>query len=130
MALSYKDWAYLEGTLRNEKTSTLRNQNYWYPSVNASIIFSELLNLPAWVDYGKFRVSYGEVGNAPALYKAPLSYSQNTASGYVYNQLGMGIGNDAIRKPFSRNCSKRMPLSVPATMVCVFGFSLMTTATS
>ena len=97
VALSYKDWAYLEGTLRNEKTSTLRNQSYWYPSVNASIIFSELLNLPAWVDYGKFRVSYGEVGNAPALYKAPLSYSQSTASGYVYNQLGMNIGNDSIR---------------------------------
>ena len=96
-SLSYKDWAYLEGTLRNEKTSTLRNQSYWYPSVNASIIFSELLNLPSWVDYGKFRVSYGEVGNAPALYKAPLSYSQSSASGYVYNQLGMGIGNDSIR---------------------------------
>ena len=96
-SLSWQDWAYLEGTLRNEKTSTLRNQSYWYPSVNASIIFSELLNLPSWVDYGKFRVSYGEVGNAPALYKAPLSYSQSSASGYVYNQLGMGIGNDAIR---------------------------------
>ena len=97
IALSYKDWAYLEGTLRNEKTSTLRNQSYWYPSVNASIIFSELLPLPKWVDYGKFRVSYGEVGNAPALYKAPVAYSQNTASGYVYNQLGMSTGNDGIR---------------------------------
>lgn len=97
VSLSYKDWAYLEGTIRNEKTSTLRNQSYWYPSVNGSVIFSELFNLPAWVDYGKFRVSYGEVGNAPALYKAPLSYSQSSASGYVYNQLGMSVGNDAIR---------------------------------
>ena len=96
MALSYKNWAYLEGTLRQERTSTLK-QAYWYPSVNASIIFSDLLNLPSWVDYGKFRVSYGEVGNAPALYKAPLSYSQSSASGYVYNQLGMSAGNDAIR---------------------------------
>ena len=96
LALSYKNWAYLEGTLRQERTSTLK-QAYWYPSVNASIIFSDLLNLPSWVDYGKFRVSYGEVGNAPALYKAPLSYSQSSASGYVYNQLGMSAGNDAIR---------------------------------
>ena len=96
LALSYKNWAYLEGTLRQERTSTLK-EAYWYPSVNASIIFSDLLNLPSWVDYGKFRVSYGEVGNAPALYKAPLSYSQSSASGYVYNQLGMSAGNDAIR---------------------------------
>ena len=96
LALSYKNWAYLEGTLRQERTSTLKKP-YWYPSVNASIIFSDLLNLPSWVDYGKFRVSYGEVGNAPAQYKAPLSYSQSSASGYVYNQLGMSAGNDAIR---------------------------------
>ena len=96
LALSYKNWAYLEGTLRKERTSTLK-EPYWYPSVNASVIFSEFLNLPQWVDYGKFRVSYGEVGNAPAMYKAPVSYSQSSASGYVYNQLDMSMGNDAIR---------------------------------
>lgn len=96
-SVSYRDWAYLEGTIRNEKTSTLNGQSFWYPSVNASIIYSELLNLPAWVDYGKFRVSYGIVGLAPEQYKAPVAYKHGTASKYVYQQLEGGLGNDLIR---------------------------------
>jgi TonB-linked SusC/RagA family outer membrane protein len=97
-SLSWQDWAYLEGTIRNEKTSTLNGQSFWYPSVNASIIYSELFDLPSWVDYGKFRASYGVVGLAPELYKAPISYTQKTASSkYVYQQLGDELGNDSIR---------------------------------
>ena len=98
-SLSYDDWAYLEGTIRNETASTLypgRN-SFWYPSVNASIIFSELLNMPSWVDYAKVRASYGVVGNAPELYWAPMSFTQNNASGYIYNTIGADLGNDSIR---------------------------------
>ncbi len=97
-SLSWRDWAYLEGTIRNEKTSTLNGQSFWYPSVNASIIYSELFDLPTWVDFGKFRASYGVVGLAPELYKAPISYLQKTASSkYVYQQLEDKLGNDSIR---------------------------------
>ena len=98
-SLSYGDWAYLEGTIRNETASTLypgRN-SFWYPSVNASIILSELLSMPSWVDYGKFRASYGVVGNAPEIYNAPMSYVQGSASGYIYNTVGSNLGNDFIR---------------------------------
>ena len=103
-SLSYDSWAYLEGTIRNETVSTLypgRN-SFWYPSVNASIIFSELLPMPSWVDYGKIRASYGVVGNAPELYKAPMSYNQGTASGYIYNTVPTGLGNDFIRPETTR----------------------------
>ena len=98
-SVSYGDWAYLEGTIRNEKTSTLApgHNSFWYPSVNGSIILSELLELPKWVDYGKFRVSYGEVGLAPDLYRAAVAYTQSSASGYVYHQLGATLGNETIK---------------------------------
>lgn len=96
-SFSYKDWAFLEGTLRNERSSTLYNQAYWYPSVNGSVILSELFNMPSWVDYSKIRASYGIVGNAPEIYAAAMSYSQNSASGYIYQQLGASVGNDAIK---------------------------------
>ena len=96
--LSWDNWAFLEGTIRNEKTSTLAtgHNSFWYPSVNGSIIFSELLNLPAWVDYGKVRASYGIVGLAPDIYRAAVAYSQSAASGYIYNQLGSTLGNETI----------------------------------
>ena len=97
---SYDNFLFIEGTIRNEKTSTLApgKNSFWYPSVNGSLIYSELIpNRPSWYDYGKFRVSYGVVGLAPEVYRAAVAYSQSSASGYVYNQLGAALGNDAIR---------------------------------
>ncbi|MBQ9185767.1 MAG: SusC/RagA family TonB-linked outer membrane protein [Bacteroidales bacterium] len=96
-SVSYQNWAYLEGTIRQETTSTLNGQSFWYPSVNGSVILSDIISMPAWVDYAKARVSYGVVGLAPEIYKAAISYSQNTASGYTYQQLDDSIGNNAIK---------------------------------
>lgn len=96
-SLSYQNWAYLEGTIRQETTSTLNGQSFWYPSLNGSVILSDLVSMPSWVDYAKARVSYGVVGLAPEIYKAAISYSQNTASGYTYQQLEDGLGNNAIK---------------------------------
>ena len=98
--LSFGNYLFLEATIRNEKTSTLApgHNSYFYPSFNASLIYSELLsNRPSWYDYGKLRASYGVVGLAPAIYKAAVAYNQSSASGYTYNQLGASLGNEGIR---------------------------------
>ncbi|MCD7899660.1 MAG: SusC/RagA family TonB-linked outer membrane protein [Bacteroides sp.] len=101
VSLSYDNWAYLEGTARQEKISTLAkgNNSFFYPSVNASIIYTELMkdNKPIWFDYGKVRMSYGIVGNAPAIYKATQAYTQNTAGGYIYNTVDTEVGNETIK---------------------------------
>ena len=98
-SVSYGNWAFLEGTIRNEKSSTLAegNNSFWYPSVNGSVIYSELLKLPEFWEYGKARVSYGVVGLAPEVYRAAVAYTQSSASGYVYNQLGASLGNETIK---------------------------------
>ena len=100
----YDNWAYIEGTIRNEKTSTLKkgNNSFWYPSASASILFTELMkdNKPAWYDYGKIRASYGIVGNAPEIYRANLAYSQgNLQHGdtYIYNYMSTSVGNESIK---------------------------------
>ncbi len=99
-SFGYDSWGYLEGTVRQEKTSTLApgHNSFFYPSINASIIFSELLKekRPTWFDYGKVRVSYGIVGNAPGLYDAPQGYEQSNISGYIYNVISTNLGNDLI----------------------------------
>ncbi len=101
VSLSYGNWAYLEGTARQEKISTLakNNNSFFYPSANASIVYSELFKeqLPSWFDYGKVRLSYGIVGNAPDIYKANQAYAQNSTSGYIYNTVSVNVGNDGIR---------------------------------
>lgn len=101
-SLGYDSWAYLEGSVRQEKTSTLApgNNTFFYPSINGSVIYTSLLkeNTPSWWDYGKVRVSYGIVGNAPAVYKATTGYTQKAADSYIYNQISLSeLGNNEIK---------------------------------
>ncbi|HCC51494.1 MAG TPA: SusC/RagA family TonB-linked outer membrane protein [Porphyromonadaceae bacterium] len=100
LSLSYDNWAFLEGTARQETTSTLKhgNNSFFYPSVNASAIYTELLKdkKPVWFDYGKVRLSYGIVGNAPELYRATQAYTQNSAGGFIYNTVDTALGNETL----------------------------------
>lgn len=64
--ISYKEFLYLSGTLRNDWFSTLspENRSILYPSVSAGYIFTESFGtLPSWLSYGKLRVAYAEVGS-------------------------------------------------------------------
>lgn len=100
----YDSWGFLEGSIRQEKTSTLKRGNnfFWYPSVSASMLYTELFreNLPWWWTYGKLRASYGVVGNAPELYRANKAYKQGSltrSSIYTYNYVDVVVGNDGIK---------------------------------
>jgi len=64
--VSYNSLLYLTGTFRNDWFSTLSdaNRSIDYPSVSASFVFSELFgSSPSWLDFGKVRVAYAEVGS-------------------------------------------------------------------
>ncbi len=80
LSLSYKNYLFLEGTARQEYASSLPedNNSYFYPSVNASFVFSDVFDLPEVFSYGKFRASYGVVGNAPPAYVSNIVYSQES----------------------------------------------------
>jgi TonB-linked SusC/RagA family outer membrane protein len=97
LSYGYDNWGYLEGTIRNEKLSTLADgyNSFTYPSVNASAIITELLKekRPVWWDYGKIRASYGIVGNAPDVYKANVLYNQAVLGSYLYKVIGSQLGN-------------------------------------
>ena len=102
LSFSYNDWAYLDGTIRQEKTSTLApgHNTFNYPSVSGSVIYTELFKnkLPAWYDYGKIRASYGIVGNCPPPYAAPKAYLQTTVGGqWIYNGVSSTVGNPLLR---------------------------------
>ncbi|MGA0557658.1 SusC/RagA family TonB-linked outer membrane protein [Larkinella sp. VNQ87] len=65
--LSYKDFLFLNGTVRNDWFSTLSpaNRSIAYPSVTASFVFSQAFatSLPVWLTFGKIRAAYAEVGS-------------------------------------------------------------------
>ncbi|MEO6730258.1 MAG: SusC/RagA family TonB-linked outer membrane protein [Ferruginibacter sp.] len=103
---SFKDYLFLEGTVRRDRTSTMNpnNNSFVYPSVNSSFIFTEAFNLPTFITYGKLRGSWGIVGNYPDLYSANIAYDQNTlgvqqvgGQPVLYTTLSSTFGNDLIK---------------------------------
>lgn len=80
LSLNFKDYWFVEGTARQEAASTLLsdNRNYFYPSVNTSFVFSDALKMPQFWNYGKARVSYGVVGNAPPMFVSNVGYTNSS----------------------------------------------------
>ncbi|HEX8574941.1 MAG TPA: TonB-dependent receptor, partial [Flavobacterium sp.] len=62
-SLGYSDYLFLDATLRRDVSSTLpsNNNEYYYPSVSSSFVFSNVLN-QSWLSLGKVRLGYAEVG--------------------------------------------------------------------
>ncbi|MBT1699496.1 SusC/RagA family TonB-linked outer membrane protein [Fulvivirgaceae bacterium PWU4] len=94
VSLGYKDFIFLDGTLRNDWSSTLPvdNNSYLYPSISTSFVFSELLDVSSSsvLSFGKVRASYAQVGS-------DLGYNQvytALTNGNLYNgQPSVEIGN-------------------------------------
>ncbi len=78
---SFKSYLYLNLTARNDWFSTLnpKSNNYLYPSASLSYIFTQSFgNIPKWLNYGKLRASYAEVGGDTDPYSNNLYYSMNS----------------------------------------------------
>ncbi len=65
--ISYKEFLYINGTVRNDWFSTLSaaNRSILYPSITGSFVFSQAFGatLPEWISFGKIRAAYSEVGS-------------------------------------------------------------------
>jgi iron complex outermembrane receptor protein len=80
LSFNYKDFWFLEGTIRRERVSTMHPDNnvLLYPSVNTGVVFSDFINFPTFISYAKLRGSFGIVGKYPEPYQSASSYTQNT----------------------------------------------------
>ena len=102
---NYKDYLFVEATVRRDKTSTMNpdNNSFVYPSINSSFIFSDAFKMPSFINYGKFRGSWGIVGNYPDAYRANVAYGQGTLGSQggtqpvLFTTIPSSFGNDGIR---------------------------------
>jgi TonB-linked SusC/RagA family outer membrane protein len=78
--LSYKNLLFLEGTARNDWSSTLpvKNNSFFYPSVSGSFVFSELMKANNILSYGKVRGSVAKVGNDTDPYQLLSTFARGT----------------------------------------------------
>lgn len=97
LSLGWDNYLFLELTGRQERSSTLKDQSFFYPSANLSFLFSNAFRMPAWWNHGKLRLSYGVVGNAPETYAANIIYEQGSDNGFTWNYVPYSWGNANIR---------------------------------
>jgi TonB-linked SusC/RagA family outer membrane protein len=86
--LSYKDWAFITGSFRQDWSSTLAFTNsthYNYPSIGLSLVLSQMTKLPDFISFAKVRGSYTEVGSTIPLYLTNILNSQNGQGSLVFN---------------------------------------------
>jgi len=78
--VAFKNYLYVTLTARNDWYSTLNpdnNDNLYY-SAGASFLFSEAWEMPAWMSFGKVRLSQSQVGGGGTTpYQTKFSYNIN-----------------------------------------------------
>ncbi len=83
----YKGFLFFTAGARNDWSSTLPvdNNSFFYPSINASFIFTELLpDIKSILSFGKIRLSWGKTGNDAD----PYSVKSVMVPGNIYLPFG------------------------------------------
>lgn len=98
--LGYKNTYFLDASLRNDISSTLpqNNNSYLYPSVSASVVFSELLKWQA-LSYGKMRLSFAQAGSDISPYLTTGYYTLGQPYGSTFPMDVPDILNNPNLKP-------------------------------
>lgn len=78
-SFAYKNRAFIDVTGRNDWSSTLpvQNNSFFYPSINTSLILSEIFQLPKKISFAKIRFSAAQVGNDTDPYKTSKYYGNS-----------------------------------------------------
>lgn len=82
----YKNFVFIDYSVRNDVSSSLPKEvnGYIYPSVSASLVFTDLIKsagLSNWLTFGKVRGAFGRVGSDLNPYTLNQSYALGTPYG-------------------------------------------------
>lgn len=77
--LAYQNYLFLGVTGRREVASTFgtAKNDFFYPSANLSLVFTELVKIPT-LTFGKIRVAYAQAGISPAAYGTSTYFVRST----------------------------------------------------
>ena len=103
--LSYKNVLFLDVTGRNDWSSTLPSDNnsYFYPSVGASAIISDMMELPSAFSFVKVRAGWAIVGNDTDPYQLRNAFSFSEPWGSSQRVSASSILKNANLKPEEAN---------------------------
>ncbi len=83
VSVGYRDFIFVEASIRNDWSSTLPkgNNSYLYPSISAGLVFTDLLPKNNILSYGKVRAGYAQAGTDVGPYQTALAYTASTPYG-------------------------------------------------
>lgn len=81
--IGFQNVLFLDLTARNDWSSTLPadNNSYFYPSVSASAVVSDMVELPSFIAFAKVRAGWAQVGNDTDPYRLTNVYNYLPAFG-------------------------------------------------
>lgn len=102
VSYGWKSLLYLDGTLRNDISSTLPkdNNSFLYPSITSSLILTELpaLRDKNWLSFAKVRLGWAQVGNDTDPYQLYKVYeAMNSFDGNIAYTLSEKLGNPELK---------------------------------
>ena len=100
VTLAYSEKAFLEGTFRRDRNSSLPKEtntyNYW--SLTGSVILSEYLKKD-WLNFAKLRANFGTVGAGTVPYRVFDAFTINAGFDGTGSASNPGLKNNANLKP-------------------------------
>lgn len=114
VSLGYMDTYYVDFSLRNDQSSALPpdNNSYWYPSVSASLVFSELLDVDA-LSFGKLRMSYAQAGSDLSPYQTTPVYGVGGSYGSISSlSVPNTLNNPSIEPSFAHSYEAGIDLNL------------------
>jgi TonB-linked SusC/RagA family outer membrane protein len=104
LTLGFRNYLFLEVTGRNDFTSTLSRdtRSYFYPSYSLSYVFSDMLHLPSFWNYGKLKASYAKVGKDGNPYGTTTGFVPGAPIGSVIPWTNVDrLGNPLLKPEFT-----------------------------
>ncbi|GAB3757086.1 SusC/RagA family TonB-linked outer membrane protein [Spirosoma pomorum] len=99
---SFKNYAFINVTARNDWFSTLAQPSYLYPSISGSLVLSDALSVrPSWLNYAKVRAAYAVAGGDTDPYQNNLYYglNANTIQGQALGFITSNVSPNSSLRP-------------------------------
>lgn len=99
LTVDYQDYLFLTLTGRNDWSSTLPegNRSFFYPSASLGFVFSDVLELPGFFDFGKLRLSASEVGKDADPYETNITFGSFPFKGQTLESRSGQLGDPNLK---------------------------------
>lgn len=102
-SIGFKGFWFIDGTVRNDWSSTLPqgNNSYLYPSIATSFVFSDFMKNQSVLSFGKLKASWATVGSDTNPYQIFPTFGAGPQGSYTVMNLPSQLPNQSLKPTLS-----------------------------